>query len=28
LLMSMVNTYEREAKQHDTEACIQRRLKH
>ena len=28
LLMSMVNTYEREAKQHDIEACIQRRLKH
>lgn len=28
LLMSMVNTYEREAEQHDTEAGIRRRLKH
>ncbi|EMQ1230743.1 HigA family addiction module antitoxin [Escherichia coli] len=28
LLMSMVNTYEREAEQHDTEAGIRRRLRH
>lgn len=28
LLMSMVNTYEREAEQNEAEACIQRRLKH
>ncbi len=28
LLMSMVNTYEREAEQHDTEASLLRRLKH
>ena len=27
LLMAMVNTYEREAEEHDTEACIRRRLR-